>query len=167
MKALICFLFLVSSSVGLAARTSRAHEVAETYYGARCDQRCQQGVYVEFYKAQDFHRLPSKVFEKLQAVAFDQSQIWGDTILEGDYVANGKTDLDEVMIIKQNGKMVGFAITYSEQAWYVGNCTYVHRNPQSLGTCSQGRISERSFVTSDLAEAEVDQNRFADFYAKE
>jgi hypothetical protein len=63
--------------------------------------------------------------------------------------------------------VIGFAITYSEKAWYVGDCSYVHRNSSSLATCSPGQISERSFVTSDFAEAEVDQNRFADFYAKE
>jgi hypothetical protein len=167
MKTLICFLLLATSSFGLAARHNRAHEVAEIFYGARCDQRCQQGVLVEYYKAQDFNRLPTKVYEKLQAVAFDQSQVWGDTILEGDYVANGKTDLDEVMVIKRDGRLVGFAITYSEKAWYVGNCTYIHKNPNSLTSCNPGRISERSFVTSDFAEAEVDQNRFADFHAKE
>jgi hypothetical protein len=167
MKRLVFFLTLAASSFGFAARHNRAYEVARLFYEAKCDQRCQSGVTIDYYRSKDFLRLPNQVYRGLLKLAFDQAQIWGDTILEGDFVADGKTELDEVLVLKRDGRVLGYGIVYSEKAWYVGQCTYVYRNPASLAGCGMGRIAERSFVTSDLAEVEVDENGFADFHSKE
>lgn len=121
----------------------------------------------ELFKPQHFRLIPAPLYKALFAAAFDQAQIWGDTILEGDYAADGKVKLDSIMVIKRGAKVLGYAITYSERAWYVGECTYVRNNPSSLSSCEEGRIQETSFVSDDLKQVEVDQNQFADFRSKD
>jgi len=169
MKTLIFILLTISSlfSNAQTASSISAKEVARVFYAANCDQRCQQGVVVDYFQAKDLFRLPSQVYRNLQKVAYDQAQIWGDTILEGDYAADGKTELVQVMVIKQNAKVVGYAITYSERAWYTGHCAYISQNPSTLATCEEGRIHETSFVSADLHDAQVGQNQFAEFKSKD
>ena len=166
MKTLI-FTLLTISAFYSNAQQMTARQVAQIYYSAKCDQRCQQGVVVDYYQTKDLFRLPTQVYQNLKAVAFDQAQIWGDTILEGDYAADGKTDLDQVLVIKQDAKIVGYAITYSERAWYTGNCAYVSLRPSTLSSCQEGRIHETSFVTPNLNDAQVAQNQFAEFKSKD
>ncbi len=162
MKTLILTIITLIAINSQAAYTAR--DVSKLFYDAKCDQqRCQQGVVVQQFETKELFRLPAQLYKELSKVSYDQAQIWGDTILEGDYVADGRTQLDKVTVIKQNARVVGYAVTYSERAWYVGACGYVHRRPDTLVSCEEGRIFERSFVTADLNEAEVDQNQFADF----
>lgn len=166
MKTII-FILLTISSVYSNAQQSRARDVAQTYYSAKCDQRCQQGVVVDFYEAKDLFRLPTQTYQNLKKVAFDQAQIWGDTILEGDYAADGNTNLDQVLVIKQDAKVIGYAITYSERAWYTGHCAYISQHPGTLASCEEGRIQETSFVTPNLNDAQVAENQFAEFKSKD
>ena len=119
MKTLIFTLLTISSLYSNAQQTT-AREVANAFYSAKCDQRCQQGVTVDYYSSKELFRLPSQLSLNLQKVALDQAQIWGDTILEGDYAADGKTQLDQVLVIKKDAKIIGYAISYSERAWFTG-----------------------------------------------
>ena len=162
MKTIIFTLLTISAFYSNAQQTT-ARQVAQVFYSANCDQRCQQGVVVDYYQTKDLIRLPSQVYQNLKKVAFDQAQIWGDTILEGDYAADGKTELDQVLVIKQDAKIVGYAISYSERAWYTGHCAYISQRPSSLANCEEGRIHETSFVTPNLNDAQVAQNQFAEF----
>jgi hypothetical protein len=166
MKTLI-FILLTTLAISTQASPNRAREVARLFYSAKCNVNCQQGVTLDYYQAKDLYRLPQQLYKTLQKVAYDQAQIWGDTILEGDYAADGNVQIDNVIVIKQSARIVGYAITYSEKAWYTGRCTYVYHNKNSLGTCDEGRIYETSFVSDNLNEAEVDLNQYADFKAKE
>lgn len=159
----IISLFAINSYAGQIS----ARDVSRIFYSAKCDQRCQQGVIIQYYETKELFRLPAQLYRELTKVSYDQAQIWGDTILEGDYVADGRTKLENVIVIQQNSRVVGYAVTYSERAWYVGECGYIHRRPDTLVSCEEGRIYERSFVTADLNEAEVDQNQFADFKSKD
>ena len=166
MKTLIFILLTISAFFSHAAQ-NRALQVEHVFYSAKCDQRCQAGVTLDLYKNKDLSKLPAQIHRNLQKAAFEQAQIWGDTILEGDYAADGKVQIDAVLIIKQNSKILGYAITYSERAWYIGQCNYVHRNPDTLTSCEEGRIQERSFVSDNLIEVTVDQNQFAEFKPKD
>lgn len=99
----------------------------------------------------------------LSEAAFDQAQVWGDTILEGDYYADGKTQLDQVFSIYEGKELVGYRITYSERAWYVGDCQFNQEDESSLSECTEGRIQESSFVSADFGTVFRDENDFAEF----
>lgn len=96
-------------------------------------------------------------------IAKKQAQIWGDTILEGDYVADGNTRLDSVRVLKINQKPVGYLITYSEKAWNISDCAYDGLHPEALNDCVSGRIVESSYVSPDLSEYFYDDTTSATF----
>lgn len=102
-------------------------------------------------------------FEKLHKIAQSQAQIWADTILEGDYEADGQTVLDRVEEIQFKGRLVAYRITYSERAWYIGSCDYDYEDKSKLASCAEGRISEASFVSSSLTSWTRDSNAYAEF----
>ncbi len=103
-----------------------------------------------------------ELVSKLVEVAHDQAQIWGDTILEGDFVAEGQVRLDSVLAVYREGQLMGYHITYSEVAWDTSTCTYDGQK-QSLKDCKAGRISEGSFISPDFVDAMTDRNKFAEF----
>lgn len=108
--------------------------------------------------------LTSGQFEKLQHVAIEQAQIWGDTILEGDYQADGRTELDRVEELKIEGELVAYKITYSERSWDTSICTYPgNLDASALDQCQEGRIVESSFVSPDLSSWTRDPDNFAIF----
>lgn len=167
MKTLILTLLTVVSLTSPAAQ-SRTNDVATIFnLVQRFDQNCTQGILIESYSSDDLVKLPADLLSIIYQVAFDQAQIWGDTILEGDYVADGNMRLDEVHIIKQGDTVIGYALTYSERAWFTGDCAYNSTNRNSLEFCQEGRIQERSFVSADFQDVKVDQNQFAEFKAND
>ncbi|RYE42700.1 MAG: hypothetical protein EOP48_23270 [Sphingobacteriales bacterium] len=112
-------------------------------------------------------KLNSASREKLSRVALSQSNVWADTILEGDYIADKKPRLDVVSGIFENGELVGYKITYSEKAWYIGDCDYDYENASTLKGCTKGRIYESSFVSPDFETYFRDLNEIADFQSSE
>lgn len=98
----------------------------------------------------------------LKAVAFQQAQIWGDTILEGDYYAAGRTRLDEVISFYKGTKLVGYKIKYSEKAWYTGDCNFTGKR-ETLKDCRVGRIAEVSYVSPDKETYFSDEDHYAEF----
>lgn len=109
-----------------------------------------------------FDKMPLDIRNELKRVAFAQAQIWGDTILEGDYHAAGRTRLDVVEAFYKNDAIVGYKIIYSEKAWFVGNCEF-HGTQDSLKNCKQGRITEGSFVSPDAQTYFTDEEKYAEF----
>lgn len=106
------------------------------------------------YSAQsDFGQLQFKSKKELMQIAYQQAQVWADTILEGDFVADGKTRLDEVQALYKNKKLIGYKITYSERAWDTAYCNYDGLHEDTLRGCTEGRIVESSFVSTDYAQA--------------
>lgn len=99
----------------------------------------------------------------LQKVAFRQAQIWGDSILEGDYYAEGRTRLDRAVAFYRENELVGYKIQYSEKAWYVGECDF-NGNMASLPNCQEGRIIEESYVSSDGKTFFSDEDNYASFF---
>ena len=111
---------------------------------------------VELYRRSvqaDFDGLDMKSKHDLMRVAYEQAQIWADTILEGDFVADGKTRLDEVQALYKNKTLIGYKITYSERAWDTAYCSYDGIHNETLRGCTEGRIVEASYVTPDYAYA--------------
>ncbi len=100
--------------------------------------------------------------KRLKAIAFDQAQIWGDTILEGDYHSAGRTRLDEVVAYYKNDAIIGYKIKYSEKAWYIGSCDY-DGSQESLKSCEEGRIVEGSYVSADTLTYFSDEEKYASF----
>ncbi|MBC7371178.1 MAG: hypothetical protein H7326_06415 [Bdellovibrionaceae bacterium] len=135
-------------------------------YQKFCSQGCKnpfsETAAFEFTEA-DKSKLDSATRANLERVAFDQAQVWGDTILEGDYVAEGKTQLDHVFAIYESGKFLGYKISYSEQAWFVGECDYNYHDSTTLKGCTSGRIHESSFVSPDFETYFRDETDLADF----
>ena len=95
-------------------------------------------------------------------IANDQAQIWGDTILEGDYQADGNTELDSVEKLELKGQFVGYRVFYSERAWETSSCDY-NGEPESLEGCTEGRIQEASFVSKELNNWTRDPSNYAEF----
>lgn len=136
---------------------------------AHYENSCQEGVcnlpyseQVVFDLERDVNKLPPTEQESLRNVAFDQAQIWGDTILEGDYVADGQTRLDKVLAFYKDNQLVGYKIQYSEKAWYTGDCNYDGKE-ESLNNCQDGRIEEGSYVSADMQTYISDEERYAEF----
>lgn len=111
----------------------------------------------------EFSRLSKTMIEKFQDISLDQAQIWGDTILEGDYVGSGDTVLEKVFAIYQGGVLKAYHITYVEKGWYIGDCDYDENNPQTLNQCAAGVIRESAYVSADLKTVITDDEHFADF----
>lgn len=106
--------------------------------------------------------------ERLQQIAWDQAQIWGDTILEGDYWADDEVALDLVQAVLRGGVQIAWRITYSSRAFDTSVCTpYEHADddPTRFDDCIPGRIHESSFVSMDLKSFIRDDEAFAEFTA--
>lgn len=98
----------------------------------------------------------------LTEIAKDQAQIWGDTILEGDYQADGNAELDSVERLELKGEFIGYRIFYSERAWETASCDY-NGEPESLENCTEGRIQEGTIVSKELTNWTRDSNYYAEF----
>ena len=119
------------------------------------------------YTRQEMAALTDPLYSTLNKVAFEQAQIWSDTILEGDYHAAGQTRLDQIYALYENDILIGYRITYSEQAWDTSGCDYYNNSGQSredsLRSCPEGRILESSFVSPVFTTFIRDSNQFAEF----
>jgi hypothetical protein len=108
-------------------------------------------------------RLANDVESTLKYVATIQAQIWADTILEGDYYAEGNTRLDNVMALYKDNEFIGYRITYSERAWFTGECDFDGEEETTLKDCQEGRIHESTFVSPDFKTYFRDEDALADF----
>ncbi len=117
---------------------------------------------VLFELGNDRMELEAEVFAQLKSIATEQAGIWGDTILEGDYQADGATRLDAVEGLYRGDRLLAYRIRYSESAWYTGDCNPGPRG-RDLAGCQEGRISEASYVWPSLREWTVDDQSWAEF----
>ncbi len=171
-KSLIVFvLFSLVMFAGNVRADSRGHGAKEFYshiedFRKSCSNKCQAPFRSETLFDIQFpgqSHLQAEVQSNLSNVAFLQAQIWGDTILEGDYYSAGQTQLDRVIALLQNDVLIGYKITYSERAWFVGDCSFDGNNETTLKACSEGRIHESTFVSPDFKTFFRDDEDFADF----
>lgn len=103
------------------------------------------------------------VLAPLENLAKRIAHVWGDTILEGDYHSDGATRLDRVEAFYSQDQVVAYRITYSERAWYTGDCGITEQGEYDLKTCQEGRIVESSYVVPDLSDWTNDDMAYAEF----
>lgn len=130
-----------------------------------CSERqCPEPYFKEtVFRHRGMDELSPEIKVILKRIAHAQAQIWGDTILEGDYAADGKTRLDRVQELFKSGKRIGYLITYSEKAWDTSECTYDGIHDDTLKDCKPGRIVESSFVSADYRDYFYDERTAAVF----
>lgn len=109
-----------------------------------------------------YNKLSAETTDRLRTIALDQAQVWGDTILGGDYYTAGRTRLDEVVAYYKKGALIGYKIKYSEKAWDTNNCPF-DGTKSSLKDCREGRIIEGSYVSADTLTYFSDEERYAEF----
>lgn len=117
-----------------------------------------------YHHEEESNKLSPEIKKRLEYIAKHQAQLWGDTILEGDYFANNDTRLDSVIGLYKDNEFIGYKIEYSETAWWVGDCDF-DDSDASLESCQKGRIVERSYVTGNGANFFNDQEHYAEFMA--
>ena len=117
---------------------------------------------VVLLSATGVNKLDKLAMTRLSEIALDQAQIWGDTILEGDYYADGQTQLDGVTAIYKNNDLIGYKIAYSEKAWYTGQCEF-NGHAETLVSCQEGRIHEETYVSGDTQTYFGDEDKRAQF----
>jgi outer membrane murein-binding lipoprotein Lpp len=108
------------------------------------------------------HPHVSGLLAKFDAIAREQALIWADTILEGDYQTDEKTQLDRVEALYKDGNFIGYRIEYSERAWDTSDCEEANGR-YVLSTCVEGRIREASFVSPKLTSWTRDDFAYASF----
>ncbi len=117
----------------------------------------------------------AKTLQKLLFRANQESQIWYDTILEGDYVLQSDVvALTGVSAIynADSGAFVAYRINYSKPAWDHSMCDVdwdqfhdaaeEERN-ELMKDCTPGFIVGSSFVSPNLRQSERDFNAIEDF----
>jgi hypothetical protein len=154
---------VLSTPVLAAVLTERELRREVTKSAQVCpDLDCEQAsIRAEFA---DLSQLSKAGQARLLEIAEHFVQVWGDTILEGDYIAADHFELDEVEILSHRGQATGFRISYSAQAWDTGTCNYNSEYPESIEDCLEGRIAEKAVVTLNGQGYFVDPTHFAAFY---
>ncbi len=169
LRLLFALVLLVTPALSWADKMGpngdKFYEAAARFEGA-CGQQLEcrppYSRKVLYSQRSRINKLSDSVRQSLKDVVDYQTQIWGDTILEGDYVSSGRPRLDEVIAYYLNSELLGYKMRYSEKAWYTGDCTYNGTRP-SLANCQEGRIAETSYVSPDMKTFFSDEEQFAQF----
>ncbi len=166
-------LFSLIAFVALQARADQyfvgSRQFAEEIqkYQEACEQGCQKP-----YREALFYTngkitsafLSNGELKALQKIAVEQAGIWADTILEGDYYAEGNTELEEVTGIFYKSRLVAYKIQYAERAWETSSCDFDGEDVTALEGCPEGIIRETSFVSPDLKTFIRNHDDLANFY---
>ncbi len=116
----------------------------------------------------DLVEVDESLHEQLLSIAQSQSEVWVDTILEGDVAALGEIRLDEIEQLMDGNSLLGYRITYSQQAWSTANCDISEasseelRTPSAFAQCAEGRIFESAYATANLATYFADYDALAE-----
>lgn len=151
---------LTLSVIGVEARADRSGGDSRIWVDR---VRAAQRAFALDYELVDLatNQLDSHTRAELDAIALDQAQIWGDTILEGDFAAEEAVTLDLVQKVMQGGEFLGYRITYSSRAWDTSGCRAEHAGYDP--DCIEGRIVESTFVASGLNYWFRDDTALAEF----
>lgn len=101
--------------------------------------------------------IDESLHEQLLSIAQSQSEIWGDTILEGDVAALGDIELIGVEELWSDQDIEGYRITYAQRGWDTSTCDLSragsddYQNPETFAQCAEGKIIESAYVTGDLS----------------
>ena len=103
--------------------------------------------------------LPAEAVNQLDVIVDDQAQVWADTILESDFIAENEVKVDLVETVQSGPVFLGYRVTYSSKAVDTSNCDAA----RDLASCSHGRIIESSFVEPQLSSWIRDDQNYAKF----
>jgi hypothetical protein len=87
-------------------------------------------------------------------IAGNQTDFWGDSILEQSFDADDVTSVDRIEGVYESGRLVAYRIEYSQRAWRLAESGERHE---------EGRIVERSYVSGSLGTWARDLNALATF----
>lgn len=167
-KFFLAVLMLFSASLAFADQMGpngdKFYDEAAHFANACSNGECKApySISLVYNQKSRLNKMDAAHLQILRKIAFDQAQVWGDTILEGEFVSAGRTRLDTVVAYFKNERLVGFKIRYSEKAWDTSDCSYDGKQA-SLKDCKLGRIFEESYVAPDYATFFTDEDRQADF----
>lgn len=111
---------------------------------------------VAYNYSQSIYEIDESLFEQLLSVAQSQSEIWGDTILEGDVWSLGEIRLDDIELLQDGNEVLGYHISYSQKGWDTSGCDLSratsedYEREETFAQCAEGRVVESAYVTSDL-----------------
>lgn len=164
----LCFLLIssIAFQTSFAETSSAAFDKTAAAFSISCNETECDPPYAKiviYDHLKNTSLRKKEILSKLSTIAIKQAQIWADTILEGDYVAEGNTRVDRVTLLSEKGKSVGYLVTYSEKAWNISDCLYDGLRPDSLAGCVSGRIVESSYVSLDFSRYFYDEKTAAVF----
>lgn len=127
------------------------------------EQACKNGFSTKilFDLSTGISKLETANKNQLSKIATSEASKWADTILEGDFMAFGDTQLSNVIGIYKNNQLIAYRITYQEDAIRTDEC---ENEKESLTTCTQGIIAESGFVSADFTQNNRDDDNIAEFY---
>jgi hypothetical protein len=136
-------------------------------------QNCPEGWSSKVLVDYNVRDISADLLTGLMIRAEDEASTWMDTILEGDYDADGETSIDQVVELKQKSQIVAYFVTYSQKAWDLGSCDpypeewtdewYDLPYEVRYKECHEGRIQESIWVTPKLDEQAIAYDYFASF----
>lgn len=156
------FFSFTSAAYATAHSKPNSFDHAALEFSEHCRPQCEHPFRVEQQNLND-ENFSESLKQTLSKIAEDQSQIWGDTILEGDYFADGPTYLQSVEALYKEGTFIGYRIFYYSKAWETLDCTFNGNTHEGLESCKPGIIREASFVSPDFQSAVTDDGNFATF----
>ncbi len=111
---------------------------------------------VLFDQYSNINALSSSDLQSFSSIAFNQAQIWGDTIYEGDLQSLGEAQLIQVVWQQQtlNGESY-YLITYREPAVDLSQCEDPHNQ-----VCRTGWVQGLSKVSLDLLQVKEIDHQF-------
>ncbi len=127
------------------------------------EQICKNGFSTKilFNQSSGINKLDTTDKNQLLKIATSEASKWADTILEGDYMAFGDTQLSTVIGIYKNNQLIAYRITYQEDAIRTDEC---ENEKESISTCTRGIIAESGFVSADFTQNNRDDDNIAEFY---
>ncbi len=104
-------------------------------------------------------------FKRIYKHIDNSMDIWGDTILEGDYTTDYKdVKIESFQTMRTpSGTVLGYRVSFSVSGWETSTCTnenYDSSKPETMENCTQGRIKQVIYLTPDLKEYETSEENF-------
>ena len=88
------------------------------------------------------HLVNHPVLTAVKAQALRATNVWWDTILEGDYELTGQPEIADVTVFLAHGQVYGYRVTARADAIATGACDYDEENETWGEDCQPGAIVE-------------------------
>jgi hypothetical protein len=116
MKSIFATLLLISSINAYALTNSQVNDL---YASGKYNEKSFSEVNLPAAQK-------SQIIKKMESVAEELANIWGDTVLEGPYtqLGNSSLDLESIRAIYKGSELVGFYATVRADAAFIDSCYY-------------------------------------------